>query len=345
AVAELDKAGADWILVESTAYGTTCARSGCMPSKLLVAAADAAAAVERAAAFGVRIGGLTIDDEAMFARVRTERDRFIEQVVEDTERLPEANRLFGPARFIDRTTLRVGDVELAARAIVIAAGSSPIVPPVFDRVHDRTLTSDNVFDLKRIPKSLAVVGTGAVGLEIGQAFARLGSDVTFLDRRATVGPVTDPRLQGYVQTELGRSLKLELDVEIEAAEPAGAGIRLEWVGMQGGRRGREFEHVLVATGRRPNVDGLDLERTGLELDVRGVPVYDRQTMQCGDAPIFVAGDVTGHSPWLHEAIDEGRIAGENAAHYPDVQRHERRTPLVIVFTDPQMAIAGQPFET
>src|SRR5690606_20635540 len=234
AVAELDKAGADWVLVESTAYGTTCARSGCMPSKLLIAAADAAAAMERAAGLGVRASAVEIDGEAVMARVRQERDRFVDGAVADTERFPSSRRLMGRARFVGPTTIRVGeDIELAARAIVIASGSSPSVPGVLARVRDRVLTSDTVFELTHMPRSLAVVGTGIIGLELGQALRRLGSDVTLLDRRSTVGPLTDPSLQGYAQAELGRTLKLELGAELESAEPAAAGIRLEWTDGQG----------------------------------------------------------------------------------------------------------------
>ncbi|HEX6997492.1 MAG TPA: dihydrolipoyl dehydrogenase [Gammaproteobacteria bacterium] len=341
AVAELDRAGADWVLVEAGPYGTTCARVGCMPSKLLIAAADAADAVERAEVFGIRVRGVEIDGDAVFARVRTERDRFVRGVVDDVERLPEARRLEGRARFVGPTTIAVGDdLELRARTIVIATGSSPVVPPVLDAVRDRVLTSDNVFELRRVPATLAVVGTGLVGLELGQALRRLGADVTFLDKAPTIGPLTDPELQRYVQAELGRRLEFELGATIEAAEPAGNGIRLRWRDREGASRTGEFEHVLAAAGRRPNVGSLGLERAGLELDERGVPKWDPQTMQCGDAPVFLAGDVDGHLPLLHEAIDEGRIAGENAARYPDVARHVRRTPLIIVFTDPQMAIAG-----
>ena len=344
AVAELDKAGADWVLVEAGPHGTTCARVGCMPSKLLIAAADAAEAVERAEVFGIRVRGVEVDGEAVFARVRAERDRFVRGTIEGVERLPETRRLEGRARFIGPNTLRVGDdLELRARAIVIATGSSPVVPPVFEPVRDRILTSDDVFELRRVPASLAVVGTGIVGLELGQALRRLGAEVTFLDKAPTIGPLTDPELQRYARTELGRRLAFELEATIEAAEPARNGIRLRWKDRQGVSRAGEFEHVLVAAGRRPNVASLGLERAGLELDARGVPKWDPQTMQCGDAPVFLAGDVDGHLPLLHEAIDEGRIAGENAARYPDVARHVRRTPLIIVFTDPQIAIAGQSY--
>ena len=100
------------------------------------------------------------------------------------------------------------------------------------------------------------------------------------------------------------------------------------------------DFVIAATGRTPNVRGLGLDRTTLALDPRGVPIYDRTTMQCGRHPIFIAGDASDDLPLLHEAADEGRIAGQNAARYPDVQPGARRAPLAIVFTDPQLAIAG-----
>ena len=345
AAAELEKAGADWLLVEAAQYGTTCARVGCMPSKLLVAAADAADAVERAKLFGIRARDIEVDGEAVFDRVRRERDRFVAGAISDTERLPAARRMLGRARFVGPTTVRVDEtLELDAKAVVIATGSSPVVPPVFNAVRDRVLTSDGVFELTRVPESLAVIGTGIVGLELGQALGRLGAEVTFLDRLTNVGPLTDPELQRYIRTVLGRTLNLELGVTVESAEAAGRGIRLGWKSPEGEVRSGEFEQVLVAAGRRPNVAGLGLEKTGLELDERGMPMrWDPQTTQCGDAPIFLAGDVNNHAPLLHEAIDEGRIAGENAARYPDIARHVRRTPLMIVFSEPQMAIAGQSY--
>lgn len=344
AAAELDKAGANWLLVEADRYGTTCARVGCMPSKLLVAAADAADAIERAKVFGIRVQGVHVDGQAIFERVRRERDRFVAGAIADTERFPADRRMLGRARFVGPTTVRVDDaLELDAKTIVIAAGSSPVVPRVFDPVRDRVLTSDDVFELSGVPASLAVIGTGIIGLELGQALERLGADVTFFDQSAKVGPLTDPALQEHVQAVLRRTMRLELEVTVKSAEPVNGGIRLTWSGADGEERSGEFEHVLVAAGRRPNISGLGLELTGLALDERGMPSWDPQTTQCGDAPIFLAGDVNGHAPLLHEAIDEGRIAGENAARYPDTLRHVRRAPLTIVFSEPQMAIAGQSY--
>ena len=138
-------------------------------------------------------------------------------------------------------------------------------------------------------------------------------------------------------------MHLELGVNVQSAEQAGPRIRLAWRSAEGEERVAEFEEVLVAAGRKPNLADLDLEKTGLELDERGMPPWDPQTTQCGDTPIFLAGDVSSRAPLLHEAIDEGRMAGENAARYPDTVRHVRRAPLAIVFSEPQMAIAGQSY--
>src|SRR5690606_30778644 len=157
------------------------------------------------------------------------------------------------------------------------------VPPVFSDVHDCILTSDDVFELTRVPESLAVIGTGIIGLELGQALARLRTRVTFLDRASSVGPLTDPELQRYAQSALRRRIDLELGAEIVSAVADDRGrIGIGWMDAQGRARSAEFEHVLVSTGRRPNLVGLDLERAGLDLDERGVPKFDTQTMQCGN---------------------------------------------------------------
>src|SRR5690606_206614 len=140
------------------------------------AAADAAEAVERAKVFGIEASNVRIDGAAVFDRVRRERDRFVAGAIADTERLVDEPRVFGRARFVGPTTLRVGDdLEVVAKAVVIATGSSPVVPPPLRAVRDRLLTSDDIFELTRVPASLAVIGTGIVGLELGQALQRLGA--------------------------------------------------------------------------------------------------------------------------------------------------------------------------
>ncbi len=336
---EAIKAKKRFVLIESGPYGTTCARVGCMPSKLLIAAADAADAVRRAPVFGVHPEGCRVDGAAVMKRVSDERDRFAGGMVQATERFPAESRLHGQARFVDRTTLAVGDdVLVHGDAVVIATGSAPWIPPPFDSL-EGVETSDDVFAWEDLPRSLAVIGTGIIALELGQALHRLGVQVAFFNPFDELGPFTDPSLIAETHSVFRKELDLHLGISEPSAKRVEGGVRIEWT--EGGERHqRTFERVLVAAGRRPRLSGLDLEKTGLSLDARGRPEWDPETCQCGDAPIFLAGDASGHHAVLHEASDEGHIAGANAASYPDVESHVRRTPLAIAFTEPAMALIG-----
>ncbi len=188
-----------------------------------------------------------------------------------------------------------------------------------------------------------MVGTGIIGLELGQALARLGVRVTLFDVATSPGPFSDPELQRVAREVLEDELALQLGVELCEARPESGGIRLRWRDSDGGAREQAFERVLVAAGRRPQLADLDLARAGVPLDERGRPPWDPTTTQVPGAPIFLAGDASGHLPLLHEASDEGRIAGANAAAWPTVTTHERRARLAIAFSDPQMAIVGTPY--
>ncbi len=340
---EAERAGKTVVMIEDGPYGTTCARVGCMPSKLLIAAADLAHDIGNAEAFGVKSGSLEIDGRAVLERVRRERDRFVGFVVDAVDHLAPAQKLRGRARFLAPNVLEVDDhTRVAAGAVVIATGSRPILPPTIATVGDRLVTSDGIFELDDLPSSAAVVGTGIIGLELGQALSRLGVRTAFFSRSDRLAQSTDPEVRKVVREVLSRELDLKLEVEVEA-EAAGDGCCVRWRSADGAEAEERFDLVVAAAGRRPNVDGLGLENCGIELDPRGVPVFDRRTMQCSAAPIFIAGDVAADRPLLHEASDEGHIAGANAARFPDVRAQVRRVPLSVTFTDPQIAIAGHAY--
>src|SRR5580698_6202377 len=158
-------AGARVVLIEGGAYGTTCARVGCMPSKLLIAAAEAAHAARRTAPFGIHVDGtVRVDGREVMARVKRERDRFVGFVVESTESLPAEDRLIGYARFIDDKLLQVGDhTRVRAKSVVIATGSSPVVPEMYRALGDRAIVNDDLFQWDELPRKVAVVGAGVIG--------------------------------------------------------------------------------------------------------------------------------------------------------------------------------------
>ena len=336
-------AGRRALLIESGAYGTTCARVGCMPSKLLIAAADAAHGPEKWNEFGLRLEGrVRIDGAAVMARVQRERDRFVGFVLDGVERIPAADRRLGKARFTGDRSLRIeGGPKVRFRSAVIATGSSPAVLPLLRGAGDRLVVNDDVFSWNDLPRSVAVFGPGVIGLELGQALSRLGVEVTVLGRGGRVGPFSDPALLEYAHRTFAGEFSLDADAHVESVDRVDGGVRI--VHRNSDRRLEELvvDYVIAATGRNPNVRDLGLENTTLALDASGVPLFDRHTLRCGTSAIFVAGDAANDMPLLHEAADAGRIAGDNAAALPEARPGLRRTPLAIVFTDPQMAVVGQ----
>jgi dihydrolipoamide dehydrogenase len=164
--------------------------------------------------------------------------------------------------------------------------------------------------------------------------------VVLFGRQGHVGPFTDPAIQAYARRTFERELDLEANADVRSVERDGERVLVRYRGRDGSDRVATVDYVLAATGRTPNVHGLRLGNTSLALDARGVPLFDRNTMQCGTSPIFIAGDAGDDIPLLHEAADEGRIAGENAVRFPDVRHSPRRTPLAVVFSEPQLAVAG-----
>ena len=312
-----------------------------MPSKLLIAAAEAAHAVEGAPAFGIEAGAPRIDGVAVMNRVRTERDRFVGFVVDSTESIPGEYRLRGKATFLDDHRLQVGEhTVVEADRIVIATGSSPSFPPFFASLGDRLLVNDDIFDWTDLPRRVAVFGPGVIGLELGQALHRLGVEVLMFGIDGIVGPLTDPDVRAAARDALAAEFYLDPDSRVEQMRRTNHGVRIEFTDLDGKNDVAEVDYVIAATGRRPNVFGLGLENTSLPLDERGVPRFDPETLQVGGSHVFIAGDATNDRPLLHEAADEGKIAGDNAGRFPRIEPGARRTPLAVVFSDPQIAMVG-----
>ena len=332
-------AGANTLLIDPEYIGTTCATVGCMPSKLLIAAAHAAHATRSTEQSGISVAGVEIDGRAVMQRVRDERDRFARLTRENIEKIPEDIRLKSRAKFIAPDRLELDDGrKVVAGSIVIATGSSPFVPDQYTRLGDRALTNESLFELKDLPARLAVVGSGSLGLELAQAMARLGVEVALFDRGDRLGGIRCPKVHASLKAIIEDDLSLHLGVEIDAVRTDN-GVALTWSGSSSGRA--NFDYVLVATGRPPNLDSLDLSASGLELNDRGVPVHDRATMRCGNSTIFLAGDIADDLPLLHEASHDGAIAGRNAVALPASIETERFTGFSITFTSPPVARIGK----
>ncbi len=334
------------VMIDGGKLGTTCARVGCMPSKLLIAAADAAYHARHADLFGVNAGPVEVDGRAVMARLHRERDRFVgfvHDAVADFD-MEKLIRHYGKLR--DDHTIELDDGRtITARSIVIATGSRPNIPPPFEVAADRLITNDDLFYMDDIPGRVAVFGAGVIGLELGQALHRLGSAVHLFGRNHAIGPLSDPDLKRNARdlfaAEFPAHWHADADISREGEEIVVSWTDTDADGKVGDRQEARFDYLLAATGRRANVDRIGLENTSVECDDRGVPIYDPLSMRAGDSDIFIVGDGNADLPLLHEAADEGRIAGENAARYPHVYRRARRTPLGVVFSDPQIGLAGR----
>jgi dihydrolipoamide dehydrogenase len=188
-----------------------------MPSKLLIAAAKAAHAVGAAEAFGIRAGSVSIDGQAVMRRVRRMRDEFVASALQSIEEIPSKARLKGIAKFVGPDRLAVDGQQIRAGAIVIATGSRPIIPDTFEGL-DGVLTNQTVFELADLPSSLAVVGAGPLGLELAQAFSRLGVDVEVFDEGDTVAALKDETAGAALRAILEREFPLRLGTSIKAKQ-------------------------------------------------------------------------------------------------------------------------------
>lgn len=334
------------VVIEGGPYGTTCARVGCMPSKLLIAAAESVHQIEKAPGFGIHPQGETfINGVEVMARIKRERDRFVGFVIEGVDEIPQQDKISGYAEFLNNTTLLVDDhTQINAQRIVIATGSRPAYPAVWNELGDRLVINDDVFEWHDLPKSIAVFGPGVIGLELGQSLKRLGVDVIMFGLGGQVGPLTDPEVMAYANKSFNDEFYLDADVTVESMKRQGDQVEIKYLDDKQALQTVNVEYVLAATGRRPNVDKIGLHNTTLELDERGVPIADYYTMQTSVENIFISGDASNQIPLLHEAADQARIAGDNAGRFPHIRAGLRRSVISAVFTDPQIAMVGETYK-
>ncbi len=334
AQAEVSKKTDNYVVIDGGALGTTCARVGCMPSKALIQVANSRHEQALLNEFGVlEASPDSLDYANVMRHVRSLRDRFTGGVRKSMDSWQD-HLIQKQARFIDPNTLDLGDETILADKIIIAAGAKPFIPEKW-RTHDEHLVNtDHFFEMETLPPRMAVIGLGPIGIELGQALVRLGVDVIAISINKALGGLTDPLVQDYAHQVFADAMS----IRIGQAEIVGESEDGITVGCDG--ETWTVDRVLTAMGRHPAVDGLGLENLGVELDDRGLPPFDETTLQIEGLPVFIAGDVNGTRPLLHEASDEGRIAGYNAV-TDDVTCFQKRTALAITFADPNIAVIGQ----
>ncbi len=332
AAAEVARHTDDFVIINEGHWGTTCASVGCMPSKALIQPAAEVQRQQLLATMGLGGGELAVDGPAVMRRVRSLRDRFVGALLPRQGMFP-GKVLAGRARFVEPQMLEVDGQRIQARRVIIATGSQPMVPPAWRELGGRVLISDQVFELDQPPARLAVIGLGAIGLELGQALSRLGTEVIGIEATPMIGGLSDPEVNRLALELIGREFKIitESTAELEAD---GDGLL-----VSAGGDSFTVDKALACLGRRPALAGLGLERLGLELDQSNGLPHDPATMQVADLPIFLAGDAGGGAMLFHQAVDDGKIAGFNACQERP-RRFARKPLLAIAFTDPNLVQVG-----
>lgn len=336
AMGQARRAGKTFVLINGGELGTTCARVGCMPSKALIQVADQLHGRSLFDRFGIEGGDdLSVNSEDAMEHVRDIRDLLVDRVLDgSTDTLDDSQFIEGYATFIDQNHLSVNGESIEANAIVIANGSRPVLPKKWLEFSDKIVTTDDFFELEVLPESMAVIGLGVIGLELGQALSRLGVSVSGFDAVNAIAGLTDEAVNKVAVNVIGKDFPLYLGAP---AEVSAEGDKLR---VSAGEHSVLVDKVLASLGRRPNIDNLDLTKLDLSLDDRGVPIYNPSTMQIANTRLFIAGDTNADLAILHEAAEEGRIAGVNACR-DDVLAFQRKTPLGITFCDPNIVTVGK----
>ena len=338
ALREVRRARKSFALIDHGPLGTTCARVGCMPSKVALHEGHMWSSRMHLQKIGVAgIDSMHIDTQKAWVAMRAKRDGFAGHTAERARHAAGDSLIEGRARFLEPTVLEVegpsGKTLVRAKSVVVATGSRPLIPKAFDAVRDRLVTTDELFEMPDLPRSMGVIGLGAIGVEMGLALSRLGVNVTAAGLNPAIAGLADSAVNERAIARFSKEMTLWLG-ETVTAEMAGEGVI-----MRAGDKQEKVDRILLSVGRTPNVTSLNLAAAGFPLDEKGFPVYDVATMQIGDLPVFIAGDANGNRPLMHEAADEGVIAGFNAARGERL-RFKRKVPFGIVFSDPDIANLG-----
>ncbi len=328
--------GADTVLIEKHKMGGDCLNFGCVPSKALLAAGHAAQHIRNAGRFGVDAGTPDVDARRVFAHVHGAIAAI--EPNDSVERFTGlgVNVIQETGRFIAPKTVEAGDARITARRFVIATGSSPFVPsiPGLDSVD--FFTNETIFYTEKLPKHLIVIGGGPIGIELAQAHRHLGCEVTVLEL-FNVMPKDDPELVGVVRRQLDADgVVIREGVKIARVEKADNGVAVV-LETDGGEEKIEGSSLLVATGRRANVDGLGLEAARVAYSPKGIEVDAR--LRTSNKKIFAIGDVAGGLQFTHVAGYHAGVVIKNALFRLPANADHSCVPWV-TYTSPELAQVG-----
>ncbi|WP_291338774.1 dihydrolipoyl dehydrogenase [Acinetobacter sp. UBA801] len=331
------------LIINHGPWDTTCARVGCMPSKVLISSANRMHDIQHAQEVALNVD-TKIDTSKIMSHVRKLRDRFTAATQKDVDRWETSHKISGFATFVDARTIQVNGQRYQAKSFIIAVGSTPAYDQSWKQaLGERLITSDQIFELEKIPQTLAVIGSGVIAIELAQAMQRLGVNTTIFARSRKVGSLSSPELQKIAQDTLSKELNIKFETLPTQLKKTAQGVQLEYQ-EDGQTQNLTADYVLVATGRRSYLDQLQLENIDQSFNNSKHLPIDAYTKQLGQHAIFVVGDAHTNTPIQHEAAHEGREAVHNCLNYPNLKNLKTLTPIGIVFSSPEMATVGQSYK-
>ena len=330
------------LIVNQGPWDTTCARVGCMPSKVLISTANRMYDIEHANEVALQVKA-HIDRSGVMQHVRQLRDRFNAATLVEVDSWDKSNKVSCAAKFINANTIQVNNQHYQAKSFILAVGSTPNMDAEWKaELGDRYINSDDIFELEQLPKSLAVIGSGVIAIELAQAMTRLGVQTTVFARSQKVGSLSSPQLQPLACKELSQAMNIKFKVLPENIKKSQHGVLISFTDNVS--QTLEVDYVLSATGRSSNLNSLDLTQINpLFKEIRNLPINNR-SKQLGEYPIFIIGDAYTQTPVQHEAAVEGRLVVESCLNFPKLKDLKTLIPLSIVFSSPEMAIAGQSYK-
>ena len=326
-------------LVDKGPVGGTCANLGCIPSKMLIFAADRIAEIQEAGKLGIKAGITNVDFGFIMRRMRK---RVKDSQIYIRHGLADAKGLAfyeGEGHFTGEYTLEVNGEEIRGDKIFIASGSRVMIPPIKGLDGVDYLTNESVLQLKEKPASLIIIGGGYVAVEYGHFFAAMGTRVTMLEMADRLVLAEEPEIAELLRKELGRRLDIHTGVQAEAVKGSARGVTVTVKDLKTGDKQRfTAQRIMVAAGRRSNADLLKLENTGVKLNRRGFIKVNRQ-LETSQKNIYAVGDANGQQMFTHVANAEAAVAADNAIHGSKLKMDYGAAPHA-VYSHPQIAAVG-----
>jgi len=342
----LAAAGKSVLLVEKgPGLGGTCLFEGCIPSKIFRESARRLRELKDAGTFGLCLPtqDVSVNWSAVLERKRSILKQRSEAALQKSAHLPSLQTVFGQCRLLDSHSavieMQNGDTQqIHFEKAILSTGSVSFIPPIKGSNHPRVHDSESILNIDHIPKQLVIIGGGPIGVELGQVFNTLGSEVNILEAAPRILSPVDEELALHLQQRMQNDgINVQTDCEVREILTTGQGVFVEYTSEDGAAQHLLTDTVLMVTGRRPNIEGLGLENTNVQHDVHAIVVNDK--LETSEAGIYAVGDVIGQPMFAHWATAQGLALARYLSGQP-VEFPSAKTNSAVIFSEPEIGIAG-----